>query len=284
MLNREMTSVATNQRQRRKKPPIIAFLSTVVLAIAALVIPVAAGAHAATTSHASSGTVLFRDDFSGADGLITNEYAYWNRNGVGRVSAQWEVTSGSLFRSAGAGYTGVPDDASPDPLSKVHTDSSTFRMNTRAGNFGDVLVGFDLRIDQLVSTRRTPSVTYDGVHIWLRHVSEFSLYAISVDRRDGAVVIKKKCLGGPSNGGTYYVLASSGKTHHIALGKWEHVAGAVVNQPDGSVELSLYRGGQKLLVARDTGQGCAPIRSAGAVGVRGDNARFLFDNFVVTQL
>jgi hypothetical protein len=173
---------------------------------------------------------------------------------------------------------------SPGPTSKVHTDSSTFRMNTRAHNFGDVLVGFDLRIDQLVRTRSTPSVTYDGVHIWLRHVSEFSLYAISVDRRDGEVVIKKKCPGGPSNGGTYYALANSGPTHHIALGKWEHVAGSVVNQPDGSVALSLYRAGLLLLVARDTGQGCAPIRSAGAVGVRGDNARFLFDNFVVTPI
>jgi hypothetical protein len=62
----------------------------------------------------------------------------------------------------------------------------------------------------------------------LRHVSELNLYAITVDRRDGEVVIKKKCPGGPSNGGTYYALANSGPTHHIALGKWEQVAGSVV--------------------------------------------------------
>lgn len=282
--NREMTSVARNQRQRRMKPPSIVFLCTVVLATAALLIPVAVGAQAATAAAPSSGTVLFHDDFSGVDGLITNEYAYWSRNGAGRVSAQWEVTSGSLFRRSGAGYSGVPDGMSPGPTSKVHTDSAIFRMNTRAHNFGDVLVGFDLRIDELVTTQRTPSSAFDGVHIWLRHVSEFSLYAISVDRRDGEVVIKKKCPGGPSNDGTYYTLAHSGHTHHIALGKWEHVAGSVANQPDGSVVLRLYRGGTMLLVGRDTGQGCAPIRSAGAVGVRGDNAQFLFDNFVVTQL
>jgi hypothetical protein len=232
----------------------------------------------------TTGPVLFRDDFSGVDGLITNEYAYRNPNGAGRVSTQWEVTSGSLFRREGAAYTGVPDDMSPGPESNAHTDSSTFRMNTREQDFGDVLVGFDLRIDELVTTQRTPSSAFDGVHIWLRHISEFNLYAITVDRRDGEVVIKKKCPGGPSNGGSYYTLANSGPTYHIALGKWEHVAGSVVNQPDGSVVLRLYRGGKMLLVVRDTGQGCAPIRSAGAVGVRGDNARFLFDNFVVTQL
>jgi hypothetical protein len=34
---------------------------------------------------------------------------------------------------------------------------------------------------------------------------------------------------------------------------------------------------------RDRGLGCAPIRQPGAVGLRGDNDQFRFDDFTVTS-
>jgi hypothetical protein len=45
----------------------------------------------------------------------------------------------------------------------------------------------------------------------LRYRSEQSLYYPSVNRRDGQVVVKKKCAGGPFNGGTYDTLADAMK-------------------------------------------------------------------------
>ena len=47
--------------------------------------------------------------------------------------------------------------------------------------------------------------------------------------------------------------------------------------------LTMYRDGEMLLSATDTGIGCAPISAPGSVGVRGDNDEFNFDNFVVVQ-
>ena len=37
-------------------------------------------------------------------------------------------------------------------------------------------------------------------------------------------------------------------------------------------------------LALATGKGCAPIRTKGAVGIRGDNAKFTFKNFTVSSL
>src|SRR5438552_2313443 len=43
--------------------------------------------------------VLWQDRFDGPDGLITNEYAYWNfADPAAARSPGWDVTSGSLFR------------------------------------------------------------------------------------------------------------------------------------------------------------------------------------------
>ena len=81
-----------------------------------------------------------------------------------------------------------------------------FRMRSRALGFGDVALSLDLAVLRLRATASTPAQQWDGVHLWLRYQSERQLYAVSVARRDGRVVIKKKCPGGASNGGTYYPL------------------------------------------------------------------------------
>ncbi|MBK9102893.1 MAG: hypothetical protein IPM90_15765 [Austwickia sp.] len=49
----------------------------------------------------------------------------------------------------------------------------------------DAVVRSRLRINRMTSTAPTPQVAWDGVHLFLRHQSEYSLYYASVARRDG---------------------------------------------------------------------------------------------------
>jgi hypothetical protein len=223
--------------------------------------------------------------FAGDTDLVTNEYAYWNPTRKDAVpSAIWAMNSGSLFNRAGTGYTGKIDDGVPDAKSAINTDSSTFRLQTIRDDFANVNVSFRLSIAQLTSTKRTPPIAYDGVHIWLRFHSEYSLYAASVARRDGRVVIKKKCPGGPSNDGTYYTLGKEQAGPPITLLVWTSVAASVQNNPNGTVTIVLSVGGKPLVSAVDTGVGCPVITTPGAVGIRGDNTRFSFSSFAVTNL
>jgi hypothetical protein len=223
------------------------------------------------------------EDFTGADELVTNEHASWHR-GDGGESPTWEMTSGSLFRRAGEGWTGTPDAVEPDALSSNGTGSAIFRLTTKEADFGDVAVSFDLTNVRLSSTASTPPVDWDGVHVFLRYQSEQSLYYASVNRRDGSAVIKKKCVGGPDNGGTYYDLTPYQEGHPIPFGTPQHVVATAQDDADGSVTITLGRDGQTWLVATDRGVGCAPITQPGKVGIRGDNDEFTFDDFTVHRL
>jgi hypothetical protein len=223
--------------------------------------------------------------FANDTGLVTNEYAYWNPTRKDAVpSSIWAMNSGSLFNRAGTGYTGKIDDGVPDAKSAVNTDSSTFRLQTVRNDFANVNVSFQLSVAQLTSTKRTPAIAYDGVHIWLRLQSEYSLYAASVARRDGRVVIKKKCPGGPSNDGTYYTLGKELAGSPITLLAWTQMSASVQNNADGTVTIVLSVAGKPLVSAVDTGVGCAAITKPGAVGIRGDNTRFSFKSFAVGNL
>jgi hypothetical protein len=233
----------------------------------------------------SPGSALFREEFTHPDGLITNEYATWNTsNADASVSPIWEMTSGSLFAQNGSGWTGKPDGcSSSSPSSEPCTASDVFRLNTKRHDFGNVTVSLDLRDNSLTSSSRTPAEDWDGVHIWLHYQSEYKLYYASFNRRDGHIVIKKKCEGGSENGGTYYELGSGEASGYpIPFGTWQHLAASIQDNADGSVTITMWRNGAKILSAIDSGAGCAPITSAGSVGVRGDNADFNIDNFIVT--
>ena len=254
------------------------------IALGALATSLAASALVQGAS-ATQQRVLFIDNFDRANGpnnLITNEYAFRNPNDPRAVrSPNWEATSGSLFYKRGVGITGVPDGCKPDRYSQVCNDSAVFRLRTRRTGFKNVTVSVRLLNHSLTSTSRTPARAIDGIHLWLRYQSEAQLYALSVNRRDGTVVIKKKCPGGPSNGGTYYTLASA-KSLPIPFGTWQRVQATVQNGQDGSVDLRLSRDGTQLVEATDRGTGCAPITAAGRVGVRGDNDDFSIEAFTVT--
>jgi hypothetical protein len=227
-------------------------------------------------------TALFQPDFS-QSGLVTNEFAYWNPGSPLRVeSADWEMTSGSLFARNGNGYSGKIDAGAPDAQSATNTGSAIFRLNTRDFTFGDVRVAMKLKITRFGATTRTPAVDWDGVHLFLRYQSQYSLYYASVARRDGHVVIKKKCPGGPSNNGTYYSLDGTEEGGHaFPLGSWQDVGATIRTNANGSVTITLLRGGDVVATGTDSGVGCAAITSAGASGIRGDNAEFDFADFTV---
>jgi PKD repeat protein len=253
----------------------------------------AAGNQASSTvsikvSNAPAPSLLFSDGFdsaNGANNLITNEYTYWNPGSSGIVtSPNWEMTSGSFFSVNGLGWSGVPDVCDPDRLSQTCTDSAIFRLTTKRADFGNVMVNMKLKINSLTSTSETPAVDWDGIHIFLRYQSEYSLYYASVARRDGSVVIKKKCVGGSDNGGTYYELTSYVSGHPIPFGSWINVGASIVTNSDGSVTIGLYRDGSLLAQDTDSGKGCAAITAPGKVGIRGDNADFNIDDFTVSSI
>lgn len=230
-------------------------------------------------------TVLFAAKFPSTNQLVTNEYAYWNPLRTNAVrSVDWELTSGSLFASSGYGWTGKVDRVSPGPTSSAGTNSAVFRLNTRRHDFSDVVVRFSAKIVRMASNSATFPVAWDGIHIWLRYQSQYHLYYASVARRDGVVLIKKKCPGGVFNNGTYYTISPEVKGYPIALGQWRNVAATVANRADGSVRITLLVNGSYIVGANDKGVGCPPIRAPGAVGIRGDNAEFLFTRFAVSRL
>lgn len=227
---------------------------------------------------------LLAEVFTRPDGLITNEHASWSPSDPAAVvSGTWRVTSGSLFADGNNAWTGVPDDRQPDAGSAHGTGSAVFRLVTRRTDLGDVQVSLRLRNLGLVSTARTPPAAWDGVHLFLRYQSQYQLYYASVNRRDATVLVKKKCPGGSENGGTYHLLGSPLGDQPIPFGAWQRLAASVRTNLDGSVSIDIRRNGVLLTHVRDRGLGCAPIRQPGAVGLRGDNDQFRFDDFTVTR-
>jgi len=247
------------------------------------------------------------------DGLITNEFAYWNpHDPLAKKSSDWQMTSGSLFAKSGTFWTGVPDScyndqANPNPHSGNCTDSDVFRLNTAKKFSGDI--GVSLRLKQLDEIHNTACNNGDtcwyGTHIWLRYQSEFNLYYVSVNRADGDVVIKRKVPCGTDNSGTYFVLGKYVK-HDFKTGSWNTYTATAQTNHDGSVTIKLYDDNYSTATPIDTGTdhggtnphwsaSCKtpgrytsatyqPITATGAVGIRGDYAEFEFTNFKVYAL
>ncbi len=234
-----------------------------------------------TTTLPPSPTMLY-DPFTRPDGLITNEYAVFNPADQARVvDKNWEVSSGSLFALTNTAWSGIPDNIDPNAGSTNGNNSAVLRAVTRQGNFANVTVSTRIRRNYLTSTPTTPAVDWDGEHILLRYVTQYSLYYASIDRRDGNVVIKKKVHDGPSNDGVYYDL-SPYVSHPMTSGVWHDVQAVVEDRADGTVRITLRIDGEVVVIGTDTGQG-GPVIRAGQVGMRGDNSNFQFDDFTVTS-
>lgn len=238
--------------------------------------PVAAG-DAATTSTLAPDSQVFVETFDGGDGLITNEYAYIHpRRANATLSAEWQVTSGSLFIRDGAGWTGVPDRESPGPDSEEFTGSAVLRA------YPNVEVGDD----SVVTMRFRPTTfaddpsaqDWDGIHLLTRYHDEQEFYSVSLIRRDGLVVIKRKLPGGPSNGGTYVTLA----TARVLLdsNEWHDARVETSGGPD-AVRIVLWLDNVRVLEAIDAGELGPPITGPSAIGVWADNFEVAFDDLEI---
>ncbi|SOD86731.1 hypothetical protein [Streptomyces sp. Ag109_G2-15] len=217
----------------------------------------------------------------GADGLVTNEYAFRHPHATdARRSPDWVVTSGSLFASKGEGRTGAPDAGPTGPDSARATDSAVFRLVSRRRDFGSVSVSTWVRLRPPVTTPRTPARDWDGGHLWLRYHSPEELYAFSFRRRDGAVVIKRKVPAHDAravDGGDYATLAES--RHAFAYDSWHQVTASAVNL-FGGVRLQLRIDERTVLSHDDRTPG--PLVLPGGVGIRADNTELSFRDFRAT--
>jgi hypothetical protein len=253
--------------------------------IAAVVALVVLGLGGGGDPQARDSSVLVADDFSGRDRLITDEHAYRDK-GVPR-SPIWTQTSGSFFVHDQHGWTGEPDGGSRDKRTPNATGSAIFRLVSKRKDVGNAEVAFRMNIQKLVTSTRTPDErNFDGVHVMLRYASPQQLYAASVDRRDGSVLVRKKVPGGPdpANGGTWMDVGQRA-TDPIMFGRWRHFDVRVRNQPDGSVTFRISIDGKTVTTARDDGVGgLAPYTTPGRMGFRMDNADVLIDDVRVTKL
>lgn len=239
---------------------------------------------------AAATTPFVADGFSRADGLITNAYAYSSPTSRTAVhDGRWQMTSGSLFARSGTGWTGVPDAGAPGATSSPYNGSAVFRMRSQRADVRDASVDFRLRTDRFVSTSRTPAQEWDGVHVWLRYRSETDLYAVSINRRNDTIGVKRKVPGGTTNGGTYVSLGGS-EPFPTPLGQWQSWSVSARNASDGSVVIEAKVDGRLVLRRVDTGvllpdgRTAAPLRYSGRVGIRGDNTDFRIDDLAVRQL
>jgi len=274
------------QYQTPQSPPLYAYQSPKPAPPPPLPPPSPASTPPQEAPSPTSSQKLFGDTFGTyPNGLITNEYAFWNPESPdAKGSPYWEMTSGSLFASGGTGWTGIPNAGEPGPLSQTKNNSSIFRLTSKRSDFNNATVSFNLLNQGLSENSVTPAVDWDGVHIFLRYQSEYHLYYASVNRRDNTVVIKKKVPGGPSNGGTYTNI-STYNPHSVPYNTWQSVRAAIKTNADGSVKIDLFADGKLIASGLDNGVGGAPpITKPGRVGIRADNANIKFKNFLVTAL
>ena len=161
---------------------------------------------------------MVQDSFTGKDGLITNEYAHWNSDGI--RSPDWDMTSGSLFRQSNTAWTGLPDSIAPNKFSSDHTGSDVFRLNTFRTFAGNIKVSLALKNNREIHDPNCSAndTCWHGVHVWLRHLSQYDLYAVSLNRADNKVVIKRKVPCGNSNGGSIRTWFLRSHTR----GQWGH--------------------------------------------------------------
>lgn len=194
------------------------------------------------------------------------------------VDRHLEVTSGSLLVRDGDATPGAPDAAAPDPEAGT-THSAVFRARTRRTDFADAKVSLRLRNDGLREVDGREPHDYDGVSLGVRYHSPGELYYVNLQRRDGAVTIKKKV---PSNGGAYETLAVGARP--VPYGRWVMVDVTVQDVGEG-VKLAVRFDGEAVLSALDEGgRERSALTAPGRVLLRGDNCQFAFNDLTVTPL
>jgi hypothetical protein len=220
--------------------------------------------------------LLFRDTFDGPDAVITNHHAYFAPSYVdAHRSPLWEVESGCALRDRNRLWTGVPTLGEPNRDCSNGTGSAVFRMWTKRTDFDDVAVSFGLRNNGYTAEGES----WDGVKIYLRRHDGDNFYTAEVNRREGNVIIQRKC------GGRYELLGGTRSGATPALHReWEDVGGTVANLADDTVRIQVVRGGDVILEAVDDAGTCDVLRQPGRIGIRGDRTDFHVDGVDVRGL
>lgn len=228
---------------------------------------------------------LFTADFGGPDRLLTNEYATYHPRAKGIVrSSQWLVTSGSLFIRSGVATNGRVDHVAPNAQSTNGTNSGTFRAYTRQRFSADYKVTFELRVRRPRKAHGPARVAWDGVHLMVDSASPAAAYYVSLYRRDGFAVIKKKTAGGPIAGGSYRAL-SQYVPSHIRPDRWIAVRVEVRRSSPEAVTIDLYEGGTLVTTATDDPAiAHSPSYMNGRLGIRADETVFAVKDLVVRRI
>ncbi|MEZ5381279.1 MAG: hypothetical protein R2754_05720 [Microthrixaceae bacterium] len=217
--------------------------------------------------------------FDGRAGLMTNEYAHWNPSDPKRTAARdWVMTSGSVFRRDGHAWTGELDDISPDVASERSTNSAVFRLFTRRSDWRNTSVTIRYRV---LSRRDQDAHDYDGLHLLLRARQSTHFYSVSLDRRDGEAVVKRKLPGVDDD--PYETLAAAPLVNQ--MGRWRTAVVRLEDLSSGAVAIDVSVDGQQVLGVLDHGLGGrGPLRDEGQIGVRGDNTEFELSSVEVAPL
>ncbi len=258
--------------------------------LAALAATVSLTLMLAPTAGALPPALVLHDGFdsaNGPNGLITNEYAAWRSwDGSAVQSPVWRSDGGSLFSVPAIGpdgtlakvaSTGVLDSGYADRYSELHTHSNKMRFWTHASGFENVRL--NAWVKPLGWGEGVPS-TWGGFKFYLRReqgVTASPFYTAEPYIYDGHAYIQKKCADGSEH------LLAQTSAAVAPLGTWEPVAVTIRTRLDGSVGITLYRGGALLLRAVDRGTGCPPLQG-GRVGFRSDFFRYHLEDFEVIDL
>ena len=232
-----------------------------------------------------SADVLFEADFGGPDRLLTNEFAMHHPTSPQAVSSpQWFVTSGSLFIRAGAATNGRLDDLAADPRSLGATNSAVFRAYTKERFQPDYQVVFEVRVEPPRTVAGLRPAPWDGLHLMLDAESPEAAYYVSLYRRNGEAVIKKKTPGGSAAGGSYVAL-STYVPSRLRSGRWSKVRVDVRRAGPRAVTIDLYENGMLLATATDDQavSESAPF-TGGRVGIRADKTSFAIRGMTIEEL
>lgn len=212
--------------------------------------------------------------FAAGRGLVTNEFAVRHSEEEGAVvSPDWAATSGSLFHDGGCGWSGPIDGNSPDAGSTSATGSAVLRVLSQRKDFNRFAMNCELWADVPTETERTPEQDYDGVHFLFGYRSPDDLYAVTVIRRSGTIVWKRKAPRG-SGPGVYRTIATAPLPATTRTWTGFEVS---VGVDDDSVSLAVQQDGELVLGAVDHGAFKSPPQlQPGPVGWRGDNTEFWF--------
>lgn len=174
------------------------------------------------------------------------------------------MTSGSLFEAGGMATDGAVERGRVDPGSTGTTDSAVFRAYTRAWFEPSYSIRFDARV---APPARPSGRAWDGFHVIVCARSPASAYYVSVSRRDGRSVIKKKTAGGPIAGGSYAAI-SPYRSFAFPLGRFEPVRIDVTRNDNRSISIDLYVAGRQIVSATDRASGA--YAAGGRIGLRAD--------------